>query len=803
MILHNDKIKDMTMINSGLSKLYEDCKFNYEKYKLKEKDPVLNEDIKFENPPPCIRQILNEGVMELGSKNMIQYRLAAYFKSQGISAKDCQSLMDEWILHISSDKTHELNRDGTVNYAELKRQNAYVISTVYASSSYGFSCAGIKQIPGVVCDPECKTRVESSALVSLYDSDKVEYRGRRISVDVEVVGRRDNVMIIPATIHAKCIGIGDSTKCSSCSLAKAPEGLNFRVSAGSPNILSMVEPSNLPLSAKIGIIVGLTRRECSSWTYRVTEQNVEILHISPRLTNDVSSSDRYTKKKTYFLGHGVGTNQAYRLSGYTHISNKNSEVVLVFDKAEELSDSLSEFRWTTAMAEESTIFQPRNGITVKDKFNDIVVNINREVIRMWGRENMIKGIDLVFHSARRIPFQGKIIKGWLDILIIGDSGQGKTTAFERMMGWYRAGYIASGNSSTRAGLLWGVDVKSEGPPTLIWGVLARNTGRLVMIDEAKNLIDEGSFGELTRARSQGVVEVTTIVSGKASCETRLIIVTNPSDRRVMSSFMFPVESIPYLIPTYQDIRRFDFAIGVMSNEVPDEVIHTDINSIIRSNNPYESDRCSNLIYWAWNLKPEDIVYSKKVQKRTLDLSLQMCKEYSSEIPLVEPADQRESLARISVAMAIRTFQSDGKKLEVTTDCVNSAYDFLNDIYTSPALDYMSFSLANAKMFISDEDMDKLVVNFKIQWPFIWEQITKFFLYNNYAKVNILSTTLGIDITTTRDILNWLESNSLIKTSKYGAFCTTNGVRFFRMLMPLEDQNRHLSSGQVADSEEEF
>jgi hypothetical protein len=150
----------------------------------------------------------------------------------------------------------------------------------------------------------------------------------------------------------------------------------------------------------------------------------------------------------------------------------------------------------------------------------------------------------------------------------------------------------------------------------------------------------------------------------------------------------------------------------------------------------------------------------------------------------------------------RSFQSDGKKLEVTNECVNAAYDFLNDIYNTPSLDYGSFSLANAKMFISDEDLQKLMQYFKTAWAFIWESITKFFLYNNYAKPVILSASIGADINTIKEVLNWLESMSLIKTSKYGAFCTTNGVRFFRELMPLE-VGIHLTSDQVSDMEVEF
>lgn len=790
------------MNNDFLSKLYKEAKDKYESYKVKENEVTVPDNISFDEPPSCIKQILQNGVMELGTKNMIQYRLAAYFKSQKVNAQDCVELMDEWAMNIRREYTHEITHDGRVDYDEIKKQNRYIISTVYGSNSYGFSCSGIRQVPGVVCDPGCKIKVEGGVLVTLFDSDKVQYRYKRISIEVEVVGRKDIVAIVPATIHAICTGMMDSSKCGACALKNARDGVNFRITSATPGLLNLIESSNVPLAGKIAKMIGLTRRECSSWSWKHTEQNLETIFVSPRLTNDVSASDRYTKKKVYYMGHGIETNRAYLMSGYTHVSDKDGDIILVFDKAEELSDSLSEFKWTTDMAIQSKIFQPDPRYRIKEKFDDITKALNKSITKMWGRENMLKGIDLAFHSVRRIPFQGAIIKGWLDILIIGDSGQGKTTMFERLMDHYKAGYIASGNSSTRAGLLYGVDVKTEGPPTLIWGVFPRNTGRLVMLDEAKNLIDEGGFADLTRARSQGVVEVNTIVSGKATSETRLIIVTNPSERRMMNSFMFPVESIPYLIPTYADIRRFDFAIGVMSNEVTDEEIHKDVLSLAREDLIYTSEKCSNLLYWVWNLKPEDIVYPHKVQKRTLALSLQLCKEYSSEIPLVEPADERETLARISVAMAARMYQSDGKKLEVTKECVDAAYDFLNDIYRSPALDYHSFSLANAKMFISDEDMDRLVKEFKNMYPTYWKPVANFIMYNNFIKPNILAASTGMELVQVRGMLNWFESLFLTKNSKFGIYCSTNGIRFFRTLSPLEDKT-HLDSYEVVDMEEEF
>ena len=793
------------MLNPALAKLFKESKVLYDKYKDPDKEVYTPESYHFNEAPPCIRQLLQGGVLELGSRNMIQYRLAAYFKSQGVIIKDCLVLLDEWVMNIRKEFTHEITHDGRVDYESIKKSNRYVVNTVYSASVYGFSCAGIKQVSGVVCDEDCKGRIESAVITTLFESDKVDMRFKRLAVDAEIVGRRDVVRIIPDTITAKCIGIQLSDKCESCALKGAEDGIKFKITSASPGILNLLEPSNIPIGGKVAALINMKRRQCSSWNWTTTEQNVETIYVSPRMTNEASTHDRYTKRLVYYLGHGIRTNQAYRLSGFTHVSEKDGDVIFVFDSAKELADSLTEFKWTDDMKARSAIFQRGDGETVNHKLNEITESLNRCITRMWGRENMIKVIDLTYHSVRRIPFQGAIIKGWLDTLIIGDSGQGKTTAFDRLSAHYNAGYIASGESARRTGLLYAVDVKSEGPPTLIWGVLPRNSGRIVVIDEAKDLIDEGGFGELTKARSQGIISVDTIASGRARCETRLIIMTNPADRRKMSSFMFPVEAIQHLVPGYEDIRRFDMTIGVMSNEIADEVIHTDVLALPPEDIKYDSRSCSDLIYFIWNLQPDKIIFPHKVQKRVLEVSLYMCRKFSSEIPLVEPADQREKLARISTAIAARLYQSDGDTLEVTEDCVDEAYDFLSELYTGPALDYLAFSSANAKMIVDDVDIEMMIKQFKVDllWGNRWKDITLYFQHNNYVKAPIISAALGMDQKDIRIMLNWMESNSLVKTIKFGTVATANGIRFFRTLIPVDGREEYKRSVEIKETKEVF
>jgi len=789
---------------TGLKQIWQEALSKYEAY-TKEENVIYHpesDNIKFDTPPLCIRSLLESGVYELGTKNAIQYRLAAYFKSQNLSQPVAIRLLNNWAENITPDKTHEILSNGQVDLKTIQQQNSFICNTVYSSSQYGFSCAGIKQIPGVKCDTDCEQRVTLTRVTTLFEASKAEFRYKRIAVDVEVVGRRDVVRIIPKEVKAQCNASIDSAKCVGCSLYHSASGVTFNVTAGSPGIINFVEPSNMPLSARIGKIVGMSRRECNNWSWSITEQNCETIFIAPRLTNEAIGEDRYTRQAVYHIGHGIETAQTYRLSGYSHVSDKDGDVIFVFDKIDELADSLTEFEWNDQKAKDSKVFQLGKGQSIKDKLSDISFELNQNVVRLWGRENMLKLVDLTFHSVRRFYFQDRLIKGWLDVLIIGDSGQGKSEAIDRFMQYYQAGYLTSAESMTRAGLLYGVDVKGEGPPTLMWGALPRHSGRLVVIDEAKKIIESGDFGLLTRARSSGIVSVDTIVGGRATCETRLITMSNAADRRKMGAFMFPVESIPNLIPAYEDIRRFDIVMGVMSNEIPDEAIHRDVLNVDKIETKYTSEKCSNLLYYIWNLTPDKIIYDHLVQKRTLSLSLQMCKEYCSDIPIVEPADQRLKLARLAVAIAARIYNvNNNGDLVITNECVEEAYNFMNELYSSPALDYLGYSMANAKMVVSDKVIEELISSFKTHMSFgyYWKSIGLYLTHNIYVKKGVFAAAVGLDNSSSATCLNWMGANMLAKNIKSDVWVlTANGVKFIKTIMPVLEDISYKKASDVGD-----
>jgi hypothetical protein len=100
-----------------------------------------------------------------------------------------------------------------------------------------------------------------------------------------------------------------------------------------------------------------------------------------------------------------------------------------------------------------------------------------------------------------------------------------------------------------------------------------------------------------------------------------------------------------------------------------------------------------LILWAWSRKPEDIVFEDEAVKLILKNAIAMGNAYSARIPLIEGANQRIKIAKLSVATAARVFSTDetGEKIIVKPEHVQFAVDFINGIYRKPSLNYRGFS----------------------------------------------------------------------------------------------------------------
>lgn len=419
--------------------------------------------------------------------------------------------------------------------------------------------------------------------------------------------------------------------------------------------------------------------------------NIEEIFLIPAI--DLKNTQgAYVIRKCYYLGHGITGNKVYNFVGYTLPHPHDQAATHILTSAEPAETDIDSFTLTDAQKDElrDTFYSP----SVKGKLYHIADRLSEHVTKIYGRPDLHIAVDLVFHSPLAFDFDGtRLKKGWLEVLILGDTRTGKGYVTEGLCAHYKAGEVVSGENLSLAGLVGGIQRLGD-KWTLVWGKLPLADRRLIIMDEVGSLSHE-DIGRLSRIRSEGVAEITKIVSEKTTARTRLIWLANPrpssSDTaRVLADYNYGIEAVPELIGAAEDIARFDFVLTVAHNDVASEEINK--SHVATGSLEYTEELCHNLIMWIWSRKPEQIIFDKSVVTFTMSLSQKLAQQFSSKIPLIQIEDIRFKLARIGCACAGRTFSSpDGDNLVIRKEHIQFAYDYLLRIYSKPVCGYHQLS----------------------------------------------------------------------------------------------------------------
>jgi hypothetical protein len=303
------------------------------------------------------------------------------------------------------------------------------------------------------------------------------------------------------------------------------------------------------------------------------------------------------------------------------------------------------------------------------------------------------------HSILRFAFQGELlVRGWCEALVIGDSRTGKSTIVQRLLDYYGAGEFSTGENTTLAGLVGGLHQIGTSW-ALQWGRIPLNDRRLLAIDEAGNLPTE-QIGRMSSMRSSGVAEVIKVHTERTNARTRQVWITNPRSNRSLSSFSQGVLAVKELIGAPEDIARFDIVVSAATGDVPLAVV----NSARGAEAPvtYSRDLCHQRVMWAWSRTGEHVVWEGDSTSLVLRLATDQGQRYryATEIPLVEPNEQRVKLARLSAAVAATFFSSDesGQKLIIKPAHVQFAHDYLEAIYGKASLRFDEYSAMQRRRY---------------------------------------------------------------------------------------------------------
>jgi len=590
--------------------------------------------------------------------------------------------------------------------------------------------------------------------VSLADTSKASLSGKKLTTEVMVTGKASVPYIVPRRVGVKCDDIPPSGKCQLCRNNESRCG-ELTISGNQREILEILGKSDRSISSALRRWMGV----CEECRLMITEtQNVEELRVSPNVSTFVPNSE-YVTRECYYLGHGLRPNRPYEITCFCYPSPQEQRAVLVADTAIPLRDQLETFEFAKAKGA-LEIFRGEPHEVFAKVYEDFTCNVHRIV----GRADLQIAFDLCFHSVLQFKFQSVLLrKGWVEALILGDSGQGKTEMSLCLLNHYSLGDRVQGEGSSTAGLIGGIERLGD-RWILVWGRIPQMDRRLLIIDEFAGVSEE-DIAKMSDIRSTGVAEITKIRTERASARTRLIMMSNTRDGQPLSAYNTGVEAIKSVFTHSEDIRRLEFAVCVASGEVGEEELNAPRKSC---EHKFTAQACRDLILWAWSLNPDDVVFEQDVESLILQKASELGDKYSASIPLVEPADMRLKLARLSVSCACRCFSANDKgKVVVKPEHVEFVSEFLRRCYDSATMQYNAYSeRAEQESIFSDGELGQALIDLRklpdwLKVVDILERIdSPFRLYE-------VSEQLGAENWEAKDIIKFLSKYHLIKNLPVG------------------------------------
>jgi hypothetical protein len=703
----------------------------YEAYKtaqnLKPRRPIKTMDQAGKEYPDCVMDLMKNGPKHGGpNRNRVTLPIVNFMKDAGIDEDTATSEVQDWTEKFYPEP-HLL--------AERKSNVQSVISGVYRSD-VKFACRFIRTAGGpgeagrVACCKEenCKwidnpedQEPGQIPLVHLSEASRGCYEGTRVRVAVHVATVARGPYGLPGSGTMECFPNPKAKICDRCpnngDSGHANGHMKFSLDATKREVLNMV---NVNDSIKIGTIKAMCGipQKCFRVKIETTEViNVEEVQVIPMVDFDHSyemseddddvgkKSARHVVRTAYHLGHGIEANKKYIIEPTVLMHPKDQLICFLFDRLEPAQNDIDQFKMNDDLKEKLKIFQPKKGQSVEKKLIDIHADMTVNVHQIGGRGDLSIAVDLCYHSVIGFTFIGqKVNRGYFELVVVGDSGTGKSTMIERMMHHFGLGELIAGEDSKRTGLVYS-SIQVHGQWVLRWGKIPQNDRRLLVIDEFAAMNAE-EIGKLTQLRSEGRARGGGVNQDyETFARTRLICVTNPRDNsRALSSYSHGVIAVDGLYKEKQDLRRVDFAMIADKDDVDKRIVDKRWDKE-KLTHVYTADLCRNLILWAWSRDPRHVHWEEGAEDEVIEWAQLLGSTYECDLPLAHAADLRIKIARISCAVAARMFSTDEDAIDliVCKEHVQFAAKFMDRAYRKDSMSYFHYALQYKQdNFISQE-----------------------------------------------------------------------------------------------------
>lgn len=537
---------------------------------------------------------------------------------------------------------------------------------------------------------ECKLQAAYSA----------EMSEKRVRLQAVVSAIADSTYLIPSKAKVKCDK--NYELCAACPvfLMKLE---SICVKPESPAVLDMV---SAPKSAirKALMLAGRIPSGCPSADFEVEEyMAAEEVRLSSRLEVTDRSADK-SMLPAICVKQGLDSNECYEFVGKMLPHPRDQSATLLCSHYDAVGDALSSYK--PSGTDHLQFFQPKEWTpeSVRARLHDVYADYEANVTGIYQRRRLHLMMDLVYHSPLFFTFDSRLIRGYMELLVVGDSSQGKSDTSAGLMRHYQLGEKVECKNATVAGLLGGL-AQLNGRWFVSWGIIPTHDKRLVVLEELKGASRE-VISKLTDMRSSGVAEIPKIEKRKAKARTRIIANSNPRNDRPMSSHNFGIDAMMELVGAPEDLRRFDAAIAINSSEVSASEIGKLRSQRENVKHTHTHELGRELVLWAWTRTAPQVKFDRGAESLIVGYSTKMCEQFVEDVPLVDRGSMRYKLARVAAAAAARTFSTENGEDLVVREChAHFAYELLQSTYDSPAVGYSEYSKAvRATRSMNDPDV---------------------------------------------------------------------------------------------------
>lgn len=507
-----------------------------------------------------------------------------------------------------------------------------------------------------------------------------------VDVKAYISGKTDTVYSIPRKMELSC-GQDQGDKCKSCPLMAVP--------AGEPMPFPELRPDKDETLVSMMGAKDSDRKKAIRERYALHCNSFEVEELEPWYVetvqgqDPVDSSTPHSIDSTFPIHHfydstepKMAVGEDYRITGLKRSDPRNSHLIFTAWRSEHIGNNIDNYTLTSEGRERLEVFQPEDLDSITSHLHAKYQDLSTNITRIRRRADVHLMTDLVIHSAIAFPYDGMMMeKGWLDNIIIGDTRTGKTQVVSKLIEHYRAGYLASGENTSYAGLVGGSsEMVGSNQRIVLWGILPRHNGRFVAIDEAAGMRDV--LGQMSSVRTSGIAEVNKQGGGRTAARVRLLWLTNPrADHRGYAKMIADirggaVRALSDVAGSPEDVARFDAAMTVVESDIPSGALSKKWPVV---DHIYLQDVCTEMVMFAWSRKTHNIRFAKGVEDYVKQQALRITRKYVPVPPLVQESNFDKKVARMAVALAMMTYSVDATGENVVVhhehvDYVIATYD---------------------------------------------------------------------------------------------------------------------------------